>query len=98
MKTCHSIAFQHVLCLAQYIFLIVSFVFLCRELAAELSSPNIEGVYETQVPLQFRALVKLGCVCRVSRQDAKLLAGRVRNIRRSLDCIVLLHCGCLLID
>ncbi|XP_062505128.1 DNA polymerase epsilon catalytic subunit A-like isoform X2 [Corticium candelabrum] len=49
------------------------------ELAAELSSPNIEGVYETQVPLQFRALVKLGCVCRVSRQDAKLLAGRETN-------------------
>jgi DNA polymerase epsilon subunit 1 len=46
------------------------------ELAAELSSPNIEGAYETQVPLLFRALVKLGCVCCVSRQDARMLAGR----------------------
>ena len=48
-----------------------------RELAAELSSPDIEGAYETQVPPLFRVLVKLGCVCRVSRRDAKLLAGRV---------------------
>jgi len=29
--------------------------------------PDIIGVYETQVPLEFRALVQLGCVCGVSR-------------------------------
>jgi DNA polymerase epsilon subunit 1 len=29
--------------------------------------PDIIGVYETQVPLEFRALVQLGCICGVSR-------------------------------
>ncbi|KAF2878625.1 hypothetical protein ILUMI_27547, partial [Ignelater luminosus] len=27
--------------------------------------PNVEGVYETQVPLPFRAFSQIGCVCRV---------------------------------
>ncbi|XP_076350234.1 DNA polymerase epsilon catalytic subunit 1 isoform X2 [Tachypleus tridentatus] len=38
-----------------------------NELMAELSSPHIEGIYETQVPLDFRVLVTLGCVCKVSK-------------------------------
>lgn len=29
--------------------------------------PQVEGVYETQVSLLFRAYLKLGCVCRVLR-------------------------------
>lgn len=29
------------------------------------SDPNVEGVYETQVPLIFRAFVQMGCMCRV---------------------------------
>ena len=48
------------------------------EISADLSSPDIEGVYETQVPLLFRALVKLGCVTMVNRDFAKFMAGRVR--------------------
>ncbi|XP_050693132.1 DNA polymerase epsilon catalytic subunit A-like [Eriocheir sinensis] len=36
-----------------------------NELMADLSSPDIEGIYETQVPLEFRAMVQLGCVCMV---------------------------------
>ncbi len=47
------------------------------EINADLSSPDIEGVYETQVPLMFRALLRLGCVCTVSRDFVKALAGRV---------------------
>ncbi|KAK8403806.1 hypothetical protein O3P69_000115 [Scylla paramamosain] len=36
-------------------------------LVADLSSPDVEGIYETQVPLEFRAMVQLGCVCVVDR-------------------------------
>ncbi|XP_041470272.1 DNA polymerase epsilon catalytic subunit A-like isoform X2 [Lytechinus variegatus] len=46
-----------------------------NELTADLAAPDIEGVYETQVPLEFRALMKLGCVCMVNRQHAKFLLG-----------------------
>ncbi|XP_062890220.1 DNA polymerase epsilon catalytic subunit A isoform X2 [Mobula hypostoma] len=47
-----------------------------NEINADLSAPDIEGVYETQVPLLFRALVQLGCVCVVNRQLSFHLAGR----------------------
>lgn len=46
------------------------------ELVADLSSPDVEGIYETQVPLDFRAIIKLGCVCKVHRNVAKALCGR----------------------
>jgi DNA polymerase epsilon subunit 1 len=48
------------------------------EISADLSSPDIEGVYETQVPLLFRCMVRLGCVCTVSREHARMAVGRVR--------------------
>ncbi|XP_074410293.1 DNA polymerase epsilon catalytic subunit A isoform X1 [Zonotrichia albicollis] len=47
-----------------------------NEINADLSAPDIEGVYETQVPLLFRAVIHLGCVCMVSRQLVRHLAGR----------------------
>ncbi|KAL5019575.1 hypothetical protein ScPMuIL_002467 [Solemya velum] len=47
-----------------------------NEISADLSSPDIEGVYETQVPLVFRALVRLGCLATVNRQFAKYMAGK----------------------
>ncbi|XP_053510024.1 DNA polymerase epsilon catalytic subunit A [Ictalurus furcatus] len=47
-----------------------------NEINADLSAPDIEGVYETQVPLLFRALVQLGCVCMVNKQVVRALAGR----------------------
>lgn len=37
----------------------------------ELSAPEIEGIYETQMSLEFKALVQLGCVCTIDRQEAK---------------------------
>nr|XP_035967011.1 DNA polymerase epsilon catalytic subunit A-like [Halichoerus grypus] len=46
-----------------------------NEINTELSAPDIEGVYETQVPLLFRALVQLGCVCVVSKQPMRHLSG-----------------------
>ncbi|XP_064424312.1 DNA polymerase epsilon catalytic subunit A [Latimeria chalumnae] len=47
-----------------------------NEINADLSAPDIEGVYETQIPLLFRALVQLGCVCMVNKQLIRHLAGR----------------------
>ena len=37
------------------------------DLVADLSTPDVEGIYETQVPLDFRALVDLGCLCVVDK-------------------------------
>ncbi|KAM9811154.1 DNA polymerase epsilon catalytic subunit A [Neosynchiropus ocellatus] len=47
-----------------------------NEINADLSAPDIEGVYETQVPLLFRSLVQLGCVCMVNKHVVRDLAGR----------------------
>ncbi|WAR05620.1 DPOE1-like protein, partial [Mya arenaria] len=47
-----------------------------NEISADLSSPEIEGVYETHVPLLFRALVRVGCVTMVNRDFSKQMAGR----------------------
>lgn len=41
---------------------------------ADLSMPDIEGIYETQVTLEFRTLLRLGCVCAVEREEARKLA------------------------
>lgn len=41
---------------------------------ADLATPDIEGIYETQMSLEFRALVQLGCVCAVQRSIAKEIA------------------------
>ncbi|XP_069475427.1 DNA polymerase epsilon catalytic subunit A isoform X1 [Ambystoma mexicanum] len=47
-----------------------------NEINADLSAPDIEGVYETQVPLLMRALAQLGCVCMVNKQLTRHLTGR----------------------
>ncbi|XP_020776588.1 DNA polymerase epsilon catalytic subunit A [Boleophthalmus pectinirostris] len=47
-----------------------------NQINADLSAPDIEGVYETQVPLLFRALVQLGCVCMVNKHVVRDLADR----------------------
>lgn len=35
-------------------------------------NPLVEGVYERQVPLLFRALIKLGCTCKVLTSSGNL--------------------------
>ncbi|KAK7271283.1 hypothetical protein RJT34_27054 [Clitoria ternatea] len=38
-----------------------------KKLAALLADPDIEGVYETKVPLERNAIIQLGCVCKVDK-------------------------------
>jgi len=44
------------------------------ELVADLSSPDIEGIYETKVKPELRALIQLGCMCSVVKEVAKKMA------------------------
>lgn len=41
---------------------------------ADLATPDIEGIYETQMTLEFRVLMELGCICSVQRPEARRLA------------------------
>lgn len=43
-------------------------------LLADLATPDIEGIYETQVSLEFRAIMEMGCMCAVQRSEARILA------------------------
>ena len=38
------------------------------DLVTSLLTPDVEGIYETKVPLEFRALVDLGCLRAVGRR------------------------------
>lgn len=40
----------------------------------DLAAPDIEGIYETQINLEFRALMQLGCTCAVQRSEARKIA------------------------
>ncbi|XP_022817983.1 DNA polymerase epsilon catalytic subunit A [Spodoptera litura] len=42
-----------------------------EKLTSELCAPEIEGIYETQMSLEFRVLVQLGCICTVDPQEAR---------------------------
>ena len=42
-----------------------------KALSNFLADPNVEGVYEGQVPLWLRGVLRLGCVARVTKADAK---------------------------
>ncbi len=41
----------------------------------------MEGIYETQVPLDFRALIQIGAVCAVDRQAAR----KMRDVGDTFD-------------
>jgi len=38
------------------------------DIMTDLSNPNIEGVYEMNVPLDFRLLITLGCICSLRKE------------------------------
>ncbi|XP_076247642.1 DNA polymerase epsilon catalytic subunit 1 [Calliopsis andreniformis] len=42
-----------------------------QELLEDLSKPEIEGIYETQMSLEFRAILQLGCICTVDPKIAR---------------------------
>ncbi|VFQ71576.1 unnamed protein product [Cuscuta campestris] len=42
-----------------------------KKLAAHLADPEVEGIYETKVPLEFNAVVQIGCVCKVDKASKK---------------------------
>ncbi|XP_055677958.1 DNA polymerase epsilon catalytic subunit 1 [Lutzomyia longipalpis] len=41
------------------------------DILIDLTTPDIEGIYETQTSLQFRTLVDLGCKCAVQKGDRR---------------------------
>ncbi|CAG0886396.1 unnamed protein product, partial [Darwinula stevensoni] len=62
------------------------------QLVADLSSPDIEGIYETQVPLLFRILVSLGCLCRVDPSQRQILSRNGIGVTKSFELNNLLFC------
>ncbi|KAK4760568.1 hypothetical protein SAY87_005461 [Trapa incisa] len=49
----------------------VQFIAESKKLAALLADPEIEGLYETKVPLEFSAILQIGCVCKVDKTVKK---------------------------
>ena len=62
-----------------------------NELVGDLSNPDIEGIYETQVPLEFRALLDLGCLCIVDKAKARQLAASAADTGNYLDIMKIAH-------
>lgn len=46
----------------------------------DLATPDIEGIYETQMTLQFRLLMDIGCICKVDRTEANRLVATSKDI------------------
>ncbi|KAI3783594.1 hypothetical protein L1987_42678 [Smallanthus sonchifolius] len=42
-----------------------------RKLAAHLADPEVEGIYETKVGLDFNSILQMGCVCKVDKSAKK---------------------------
>ncbi|XP_024985920.1 DNA polymerase epsilon catalytic subunit A-like isoform X2 [Cynara cardunculus var. scolymus] len=42
-----------------------------RKLAAHLADPEVEGIYETKVALDFNSILQVGCVCKVDKSAKK---------------------------
>ncbi|CAD6231570.1 GSCOCG00001475001-RA-CDS [Cotesia congregata] len=45
-----------------------------QSLMENVTQPENEGIYETQMPLSFRAILELGCVCTVDARAARSMA------------------------
>lgn len=48
----------------------------------DLAAPDIEGIYETQMSLEYRALLQLGCSCAVQRSEARKIASLALGAQR----------------
>ncbi|KAL5717104.1 DNA-directed DNA polymerase [Ranunculus cassubicifolius] len=42
-----------------------------KKLAAHLADPEVEGIYESKVPLELNAVLQVGCVCKVDKASKK---------------------------
>ncbi|XP_022957705.1 DNA polymerase epsilon catalytic subunit A-like [Cucurbita moschata] len=42
-----------------------------NKLAALLADPEVEGIYESKVPLEFKSILQIGCVCKVDKTAKK---------------------------
>uniref|UniRef100_A0ACD5XVC0 Uncharacterized protein n=1 Tax=Avena sativa TaxID=4498 RepID=A0ACD5XVC0_AVESA len=42
-----------------------------KKLAAHLAEPDVEGIYETKIPLELNAILQIGCVCKVDKSAKK---------------------------
>ncbi|TYK05646.1 DNA polymerase epsilon catalytic subunit A-like [Cucumis melo var. makuwa] len=38
-----------------------------NKLAALLAEPEVEGIYESKIPLEFKSILQIGCVCKVKK-------------------------------
>ncbi|XP_077235840.1 DNA polymerase epsilon catalytic subunit A-like [Tasmannia lanceolata] len=38
-----------------------------KKLAAHLADPEVEGIYETKIPLEYNAILHIGCVCKIDK-------------------------------
>lgn len=45
----------------------IQFINESRKLAVLLSNPEVEGIYETKVPLNYNAILEIGCVCKADK-------------------------------
>ncbi|XP_072950830.1 DNA polymerase epsilon catalytic subunit A-like [Typha angustifolia] len=50
-----------------------------KKLAVHLADPEIEGVYETKISLEYNAILQIGCVCKVDKTV------KVRNVQDAWD-------------
>lgn len=49
-----------------------------NDIMLEFSNPNVEGIYELNVPLIFRAFVNLGCVCGLKKEAKKNVSALIK--------------------
>lgn len=56
-----------------------------------LCDPSVEGVYETQVPLLFRAIAELGCVAQLSREAQAQFNGTSQQRQYKLQDLNFIH-------
>ncbi len=59
-----------------------------NDIMLEFSNPNVEGIYEMNVPLSFRAFVSLGCVCGLRKEVKKTVCinFRILNCEKFFVC------------
>ncbi|KND02716.1 DNA polymerase epsilon catalytic subunit [Spizellomyces punctatus DAOM BR117] len=81
LPRCHPCLFLYEMTMAEPFYRENSALF-----AAMSDHQEIEGVYEMQVPLLFRALIRLGCVANVDRQ--RILSGRGLDQGFELDEVI----------